>query len=50
MKTNRSRKIAPAGLLAAALLFAQLDAQAAIIGPYTADANLAFATWGWVIA
>ena len=39
MKTNRSCNIALAGLFAAALLLIQVNAQAAIVGPYTADAN-----------
>jgi hypothetical protein len=39
MKTNRSCKIALAGLFAAALLFTQPIAQASIVGPYTADAS-----------
>jgi autotransporter-associated beta strand protein len=40
MKTNRSCKIAFAGLFAAAMLSTQLTSQATtIVGPYTADAN-----------
>ena len=39
MKAIQSSKIIVTGLFAAALLFAQLTAQAVIVGPYTADAN-----------
>jgi hypothetical protein len=39
MQTNRFCKITLAGLFAAAFLFAQLAAQASMVGPYTADAN-----------
>ena len=39
MKTNRPSSLIVAGLFAAALLLTQLTAQAAIVGPYTADGN-----------
>ena len=39
MESNRSSKIIAARFIAAAVLSGQLVAQAAIVGPYTADGN-----------